>query len=39
MKYDYHNLASALQPTEGKEPEMVWLQHPVFFNLGHMTMQ
>ncbi|ELU17017.1 hypothetical protein CAPTEDRAFT_175615 [Capitella teleta] len=39
MKYDYRNLASALQQTEGKEPEMVWLQHSVFLNLGRLTPQ
>ena len=36
MKYDYRNMTTALQ-SDNKEPELVWLQHPVYIDLGPLV--
>ncbi len=36
MKYDYRNMTATLQ-SESKEPEVTWLQHHVYVNLGQIT--
>ena len=33
VKYDYRNMTTALQG-DSKEPDVVWLQHRVYVNLG-----
>lgn len=33
MRYDYRNMTTALQ-SESKQPEPVWLQHPIYIDLG-----
>ena len=33
IRYDYCNMPTTLQ-SEAKKPDVVWLQHPVYVNLG-----